>query len=133
MLVILLTGPKTYYLWLLFLLAVIAGCGLVYLQQLQEGLSITGMSRDVSWGLYISQFTYLVGVAASAVMLTGDLISAWNYLSKVEADPRAWNNIGVLNLMEGNPEGAAIWFRKAVGVEPRKARANLQLVERMIK
>ena len=71
--------------------------------------------------------------AASAVMLTGDLISAWNYLSKVEADPRAWNNIGVLNLMEGNPEGAAIWFRKAVGVEPRKARANLQLVERMIK
>ena len=29
----LLTGPKTYYLWLLFLLAVIAGCGLVYLQQ----------------------------------------------------------------------------------------------------
>ena len=45
----LLTGPKTYYLWLLFLLAVIAGCGLVYLQQLQEGLSITGMSRDVSW------------------------------------------------------------------------------------
>lgn len=71
--------------------------------------------------------------AASAVMLTGDLISAWNYLSKVEADPRAWNNIGVLNLMEGNPEGAAIWFRKAVGVEPRKARANLQLVERMIR
>ena len=69
--------------------------------------------------------------AASAVMLTGDLISAWNYLSKVEADPRAWNNIGVLNLMEGNPEGAAIWFRKAVGIEPRKARANLQLVERM--
>ena len=65
----LLTGPKTYYLWLLFLLAVIAGCGLVYLQQLQEGLSITGMSRDVSWGLYIAQFTYFVGVAAGAVML----------------------------------------------------------------
>jgi len=69
--------------------------------------------------------------AASAVMLTGDLISAWDYLRKVEADPRAWNNIGVLNFMEGNPEGAAIWFRKAVGIEPRKARANLQLVERM--
>lgn len=71
--------------------------------------------------------------AASAVMLTGDLISAWNYLRKAEADPRAWNNIGVLNLLEGNPEGAAIWFRKAVGIEPRKARANLQQAERMIK
>ena len=65
----LLTGQKRYYAWLLFLLVVIAACGCVYLQQLKEGLSITGMSRDVSWGLYISQFTYLVGVAASAVML----------------------------------------------------------------
>lgn len=65
----LLTGPKTYYVWLLFLLCVIAGCGLVYWQQLQTGLTITGMGRDVSWGLYISQFTYFVGVAASAVML----------------------------------------------------------------
>ena len=27
------------------------------------------MSRDVSWGLYIAQFTFLVGIAASAVML----------------------------------------------------------------
>jgi molybdopterin-containing oxidoreductase family membrane subunit len=65
----LLSAPKTYYVWLGFLLCLIAGCGLVYWQQLQTGLSITGMSRDVSWGLYISQFTYFVGVAASAVML----------------------------------------------------------------
>ena len=27
------------------------------------------MSRDVTWGLYIAQFTFLVGVAASAVMV----------------------------------------------------------------
>lgn len=67
--------------------------------------------------------------AASAVMLTGDLQSAWNYLRKVEADPRAWNNMGVLTLMEGDPTGAAVWFRKAVGVEPRKARANLRIAE----
>lgn len=71
--------------------------------------------------------------AASAVMLTGDLISAWNYLRKVEADPRAWNNMGVLTLMEGNPEGAVSWFRKAVGIEPRKARRNLQIAEGMYK
>lgn len=67
--------------------------------------------------------------AASAVMLSGDLKSAWNYLSKVEDDPRAWNNMGVLTLMEGDPAGAAIWFRKAVGVEPMKARANLEKAE----
>ena len=67
--------------------------------------------------------------AASAVMLGGDLKAAWNYLSKVEDDPRAWNNMGVLTLMEGDPAGAAVWFRKAVGVEPLKARANLQKAE----
>ena len=67
--------------------------------------------------------------AASAVMLTGDRESAWNYLRKAEADPRSWNNMGVLTLMEGDPEGAAVWFRKAVGVEPRKARQNLEIAE----
>ena len=35
----LLDGPKTYYMWLIFLLVLIAGCGLVYLDQLQNGLS----------------------------------------------------------------------------------------------
>ena len=65
----LLTGSKRYYMWLAFLCVVILGCLCVYWQQLQQGLTITGMNRDVSWGLYISQFTYFVGVAASAVML----------------------------------------------------------------
>lgn len=65
----LLEGSKAYYLWLLFLLGVIGVGGLVYIYQLQQGLTVTGMSRDVTWGLYISQFTYFVGVAASAVML----------------------------------------------------------------
>ncbi|MGD2070188.1 MAG: polysulfide reductase NrfD [Gemmatimonadota bacterium] len=37
--------------------------------QLAEGLTVTGMSRDVSWGLYIGQFTFMVGIAASAVMV----------------------------------------------------------------
>lgn len=65
----LLTGSKRYYLWLLFLVCVIAVCCTVYAIQLTTGLGVTGMNRDVSWGLYISQFTYFVGVAASAVML----------------------------------------------------------------
>lgn len=40
-----------------------------WLYQLTNGMFITGLNRDVSWGFYIAQFTYLVGVAASAVML----------------------------------------------------------------
>lgn len=64
-----LTGSRSYYIWLLVLLAIVGIGFLNYLRQLHYGLGITGMSRDVSWGVYIGQFTYLVGVAASAVML----------------------------------------------------------------
>jgi molybdopterin-containing oxidoreductase family membrane subunit len=64
-----LTGSKRYW-TLVIILAALSGVGvLTYFQQLKYGLGITGMSRDVSWGFYISQFTFLVGVAASAVML----------------------------------------------------------------
>ena len=40
-----------------------------YCIQVQKGLSVTGMHDHVSWGLYISNFTFLVGLAAAAVML----------------------------------------------------------------
>jgi molybdopterin-containing oxidoreductase family membrane subunit len=52
-----------------FLGAVMAVGGLFYFRQFNEGLTITGLSRDVVWGFYIAQFTFLVGVAASAVMV----------------------------------------------------------------
>jgi Ni/Fe-hydrogenase subunit HybB-like protein len=64
-----LTGSKGYYTWLAFLGIFIATGVACYLYQFNEGLRITGLSRDVSWGFYIAQFTFLVGVAASAVML----------------------------------------------------------------
>ncbi len=63
------TGSRRYLYWILFLLAVITAGFLCYLKQFKEGLIITGMNRDVSWGFYIAQFTYLVGIAASAVMV----------------------------------------------------------------
>jgi molybdopterin-containing oxidoreductase family membrane subunit len=62
-------GSKKYYAWLTALMAVIGLGFLFYLYQLSEGLGITGMSRDVSWGFYIAQLTFFVGVAASAVMV----------------------------------------------------------------
>ncbi len=62
-------GGRRYWTWIFVLFAVIAAGFLSYLHQLEDGLGITGLSRDVTWGLYIAQFTFLVGVAASAVMV----------------------------------------------------------------
>jgi len=64
-----LKGSRGYGIWVAFLLLLVAIGFFFYLRQLDYGLGITGMSRDVSWGLYIAQFTFLVGIAASAVML----------------------------------------------------------------
>jgi len=64
-----LIGDRRYWTWIAILFAVMGIAALCYLRQFREGLGITGLSRDVSWGFYIAQFTFLVGVAASAVMV----------------------------------------------------------------
>jgi|UniRef100_A0A7C5AKD5 Ni/Fe-hydrogenase subunit HybB-like protein len=64
-----LIGSRRYYALVGVLLLFILVGAFFYLKQLQFGLGLTGMGRDVSWGFYIAQLTYLVGVAASAVMV----------------------------------------------------------------
>ncbi len=64
-----LKGNNYYWIWLAFLGSLMAIGAFCYVRQFNYGLGLTGMSRDVSWGLYISQFTFLVGVAAGGVML----------------------------------------------------------------
>ena len=64
-----LRGSLAYYLWVGGLLLVIAVAAWFYIQQLQNGLMVTNMTNQVSWGFYIANFTFLVGVAAAAVML----------------------------------------------------------------
>lgn len=62
-------GDWRYYTWL-GVLAILCLVGLnAYAKQLVHGLVVTGMSDQVSWGVYIANFTFLVGVAAAAVML----------------------------------------------------------------
>ncbi len=62
-------GGHRYWIWIACLLALIGLGFIMWLWQFRVGLGITGMSRDVSWGFYIGQFTYLVGVAAAGVMV----------------------------------------------------------------
>ncbi|MDB9822682.1 polysulfide reductase NrfD [Deltaproteobacteria bacterium] len=62
-------GSAKYWGWIIFLLALMGvGFGF-YLLQWFQGLMVTGMGRDVSWGFYIGQLTYFVGVAAGGVMV----------------------------------------------------------------
>ena len=62
-------GDWRYYLWIGVLVAVsLIGLN-AYCKQIVYGLSVTGMSDEVSWGVYIANFTFLVGVAAAAVMM----------------------------------------------------------------
>ncbi len=62
-------GSRNYWLWIMGLFAVMAAGLYFYVLQFQEGLVVTGLTRDVTWGLYIAQLTFFVGVAASAVMV----------------------------------------------------------------
>lgn len=63
------TGSRNYYLWVGFLgFCILLGLG-TYVVQLKDGLIVTAMRDQVSWGFYLSNFTFLVGVAAAAVLL----------------------------------------------------------------
>jgi molybdopterin-containing oxidoreductase family membrane subunit len=62
-------GPAAYWIWLGFLGVLIVSGALAYAAQVQTGLAVTAMRDQVSWGFYIGNFTFLVGVAAAAVIL----------------------------------------------------------------
>ena len=68
-----------FYSWMTFL-TIISLLGLrSYCNQMVHGLITTGMTDQVSWGVYIANFTFLVGMAAAAVML---VIPAYLYRMK---------------------------------------------------
>jgi len=68
-LVLVAKGRPVYYLWCVLLLFIMAVGLWFYVKQMETGLILTSMRDQVSWGLYIANFTYLVGVAAAAVLL----------------------------------------------------------------
>src|SRR5512144_1692359 len=66
---LLMKGSKLYYTWLSALLVLVAIGVLAYANQMYNGLIVTAMRDQVSWGFYISNFTFVVGVAAAAILL----------------------------------------------------------------
>ena len=72
-------GGAAFYAWMLLLTALSLVGVWAYCRQLVGGLATTGMTDQVSWGVYIANFTFLVGMAAAAVML---VIPAYIYRNK---------------------------------------------------
>ncbi len=66
---VIVSGSKRYYIWLAFLFGLIVWGSTGYIQQIKQGLLVTNMRDPISWAYYIGNFTFLVGVAAAAVML----------------------------------------------------------------
>lgn len=66
--------------------------------------------------------------AAAAALSQGDKESAHYFFNQVEGDQRAYNNLGVLSLMDGDKEAATAYFRKSLPQNPRLARENLRIV-----
>ncbi len=62
-------GSRAYYTWLIVLVLLLIWGVTGYINQLNEGLIITNMRDSVSWAFYIGNFTFLVGVAAAAIIL----------------------------------------------------------------
>jgi len=62
-----LKGGVKFYGWLLFLGFFIMLLVIGQYQQITQGMIVTGLNDQVCWGLYMSNFVFLVGLAAAAV------------------------------------------------------------------
>lgn len=62
-------GNLQYYVVMTALTAVMLVGANAWAHQVVHGMALTGLSDHVSWGLYIANFTFVVGLAAGAVMM----------------------------------------------------------------
>jgi len=63
------TGSRLYLGWITLLFLIFLAGVFGYVMQLKYGLAVTNMTDQVSWGAYIANFTFLVGLAAAGVMV----------------------------------------------------------------
>lgn len=62
-------GGWLFYGWMILLTAIALVGANAWAVQVRDGMSLTGMTDHVSWGLYIANFTFAVGLAAGGVMM----------------------------------------------------------------
>jgi Ni/Fe-hydrogenase subunit HybB-like protein len=62
-------GDWRYCVWMILLTSVFLTGLYAWGEQVRQGMILTNMSNHVSWGIYIANFTFLVGLAAGGVMM----------------------------------------------------------------
>ena len=72
-------GGLLFYVWMFALTAIALVGANAWAVQVADGMIVTNMTDHVSWGLYIANFTFMVGVAAGGVMM---VIPAYLYHDK---------------------------------------------------
>lgn len=72
-------GNLLFYVWMFVLTAIALVGANAWAVQVADGMIVTNMTDHVSWGLYIANFTFMVGVAAGGVMM---VIPAYLYKDK---------------------------------------------------
>lgn len=82
MLRVLTQTSRQFYVCFAILCAVALWGLLGYVKQLREGLGVTGLSDEVSWGLYISNFVFFTGISYGGTLISAILRvtnSAWRH------------------------------------------------------
>jgi len=62
-----------YYLWLAFLSGVLLLGLVAYIHQFRQGLVVTGLRDQVSWGLYITNFVFFIGISHAGTLISAIL------------------------------------------------------------
>src|SRR5512137_2283061 len=62
-----------FYAWVGVLVGVILWGLYAYSQQLRNGLVVTGMRDQISWGLYITNFVFFIGISHAGTLISAIL------------------------------------------------------------
>ena len=90
------TGGRRYHVWMGSLTLIMLAGAYAYSLQLRYGLGVTGMSDHVSWGLYISNFTFLVGMAAAGDSLMRSLTNGQGLAGRLLRDSTLYDRVNKL-------------------------------------
>ena len=66
-------SSRGYFLWVGFLVMVVAWGLYAYSTQLREGLIVTGMRDRILWGMYITLFVFFIGISHAGTLISAIL------------------------------------------------------------